>query len=89
MLLLSLVFVFFAVSVFISDSDSVLSGDDWPMFRYDVSNSGFTNSSAPLSMPTKLWSHETASNFPVLHSRGSPVIVNGVNLYGPVWFRCI
>jgi hypothetical protein len=47
---------FFETVVFASASVSGSSEDDWLMPHHEVSNAGFTTSSAPLYMPTKIWS---------------------------------
>lgn len=52
------------------------SNDDWPMYQHDISNSGFTNSSAPTSMPQEAWSVGTTGSFATVI--GSPVVEGGI-----------
>lgn len=50
--------------------------DDWPMFHHDISNAGFTNSSAPVTMPQKAWSYGNKSNYQQFIV--SPAVANGI-----------
>lgn len=59
------------------ESNAQASSDDWPMFQHDPAHTGFTNSSAPTTMPAVLW-RRNRSNDPETSVPLSPVVVDGV-----------
>ena len=52
---------------------TAIAENDWSMFHHDPAHTGFTNSSAPTSMPNAFWS---AAPYDDLLT--SPAIVNGI-----------
>jgi eukaryotic-like serine/threonine-protein kinase len=76
LLLLPLLFSVLFESTLLAESSSNTSNDDWPMFRHDVSNAGFTNSSAPISAPNEVWRYGDTGS--IKQFTGSPAIVNDV-----------
>lgn len=53
------------------------SGDEWPLFHYDPAHTGYTDSTAPTTMPEILWCTDT-KNPQTGNSPFSPVVVDGV-----------
>ncbi|MCW4029193.1 MAG: PQQ-binding-like beta-propeller repeat protein [Candidatus Bathyarchaeota archaeon] len=72
---LLVVYLFLGVFVQLANSaaEPTSSNDDWSMFHHDPAHTGFTNSSAPTSIPKELW-----STGPMAAYLTSPAIVNGI-----------
>jgi eukaryotic-like serine/threonine-protein kinase len=76
LLLLPLLFSVLFESTLLAESSSNTSNDDWSMFHHDASNAGFTNGSAPISVPDEVWRYGDTDSSE--QYKGSPAVVNGV-----------
>jgi eukaryotic-like serine/threonine-protein kinase len=54
---------------------AVSSADDWPMYHNDAAHTGYSNGTAPTTLPVQLWNY-TFENDP-LSTPHSPVVVDG------------
>jgi outer membrane protein assembly factor BamB len=71
--------LFFLVSIVVFNANTTYAltlDGDWPMFHHDASNAGFTNSSAPVTMPQRAWSYGNKSNYQQFIV--SPAVANGI-----------